>query len=401
MANKVRLKKYLRLGMLVSLLFLGLFLILNKVENKIQKLNYNQKVAQIISLVEAKYPMVSENEIMEMVNSKEINQEIFEKYNINLTRDSLILKNDAQTNIFVVINLSFLGVFGIILGLIFLRYQREQDKELKEITNYIEAINKRNYGLKMEEISEDELSILKNELYKITVMLKESADNSLKDKQNLKQALEDISHQLKTPLTSILIMLDNLTYEEVDKGIQEEFLRDIRREIVSINFLVQSLLKLTKFEVNQIKYQKEEILVEDLVREAVKKVAPIIDLKNINVKIEGTGKVKLVCDFKWQVEALTNILKNSLEHSQDKGQVKIKYEDCNAYVKIGIKDYGEGIKKEDLPHIFERFYKGSSNSDSMGIGLALAKSIIEEDKGTIEVTSNSLETEFVIKYFKI
>ncbi len=254
----------------------------------------------------------------------------------------------------------------------------------------------------IEDNSEDELSILKNELYKITVMLKEVAENSKNDKLKLKDSLSDISHQLKTPITSILIMLDNiLDDKEMPENIRNEFIKDIKREIINIKFLVESILKLSRIDSNTIKFIKKEVTIQEILEEAVKNISMMKEIRNIKINVKGNTKDTIICDMKWQVEAITNILKNCIEHSKENGEIEIVYEKNNIYEEIKIMDYGTGIDKEDLPHIFERFYKGkNSSSDSIGIGLALSKSIIESNNGYIEVISELGEGSiFTIKYF--
>ena len=286
--------------------------------------------------------------------------------------------------------------------LTFLCFNNKKDKEINKITKFLEQINRRNYKLELDDMSEDELSILKNEIYKTTIMLKEAAENSNKEKLELKESLSDISHQLKTPLTSILIILDNLIDDpEMDKNTREDFIKDIKREINSISFLVQSILKLSKLDTNTINFIEEEIELKKLINQAIKNVSMLSDLRNVNVKLKIKSNPVIKCDFKWQVEAISNILKNCIEHSNNDSDVIVTIEDNKIYSKITIKDSGGGIDKEDLPHIFERFYKGkNATPDSIGIGLSLAKTIIEKDNGTINVESDNNGTEFTIKYFK-
>ena len=290
----------------------------------------------------------------------------------------------------------------LLFALVFVVYKKRQNKKIREITKYIQEINKKNYNLKLRENREGELSILKNEIYKTTVMLKEVAENSIKDKTNLKDALSDISHQLKTPFTSILIILDNLIDNpDMPEETRNDFIRDIKREIVNINFLVNSILILSKFESNTIEFTREEVSLQSLIEEVVKRNEILADLKNVKIEVVGDLSPTLKCDFKWQVEALVNILKDCIEHSFETGKVIIECEKNKVYTQIKIKDFGEGILEEDLPHIFERFYKGkNAKSNSIGIGLALAKTIIENDDGTIAVTSSQAGTEFIVKYFE-
>jgi signal transduction histidine kinase len=303
----------------------------------------------------------------------------------------------------LILNIAFVLLIIAVLISIFLKYNNSKDKEISEITKYIEEINRKNYTLHIDEISEDELSILKNEIYKTTIMLKENAENSLTDKKNLKKSLEDISHQLKTPLTSILIMLDNLIDDtNMDSNMREEFIRDIKKEVTNINFLVQSILKLSKFDSNTISFSKEKIYLKEIVEEAVKKLSSLCDLRNINIEISGDNKAQITGDFMWQVEAISNIVKNCVEHSNSNEKIIINYEQNNIYSSISIQDFGEGILKEDLPHIFERFYKGKNSTEGgIGIGLALAKTIIEEGNGSIDVKTSKNGTKFIIKYFKV
>ena len=215
--------------------------------------------------------------------------------------------------------------------------------------------------------------------------------------------MEDISHQLKTPLTSILVMLDNIIEDSnMEEKIRNDFIVDIKRNVLNINFLVQSLLKLSKFDANAIHFVKRENDLKTIIEESIKNVSTLCDLRNINIKLNIKENSKIICDDKWQIEALTNIIKNAIEHSKNNSNIIINIENNNVYSMIEVIDFGEGIAKKDIKHIFERFYKcKNTKTDSIGIGLALAKTIIEEDKGTISVESNKLETKFIIKYYKI
>ena len=404
MSNKIKFKKSIIISLIITIIFSAFVAISNIYEYKEYTQNFNKKMASIIELIQSKYPEISTDEIVEIVNSKEIRQNnLLKKYGIDLEKKTIILENNKTNNKFMKIEVSIVFIGSIILLLIFILYERNQDKEIDEITKYLEAINNKNYTLKIDENSEDELSILKNELYKVTVMLRENASNSLKDKINLKIALEDISHQLKTPLTSILIILDNLIDNpEMDYQTRVEFLHDLKRESIRIQSLIQSILKLSKFDSNTVQFIKQDIYLKQIVDEAIKNTESLADLKNIKINVEENKKIKLNCDLLWQTEAVTNILKNCIEHSSENTKIDIKYNNNSVYSYITITDYGEGISKEDIPHIFERFYRGkNSANESIGIGLSLSKTIIESNNGIITVESNNNKTTFTIKYFKL
>ena len=404
MSNKIKFKKSIIISLIITIIFSVFVAISNIYEYKEYTQNFNKKMASIIELIQSKYPEISTDEIVEIVNSKEIPQNnLLKKYGIDLEKKTIILENNKTNNKFMKIEVSIIFIGSIILLLIFILYERNQDKEIDEITKYLEAINNKNYTLKIDENSEEELSILKNELYKVTVMLRENASNSLKDKINLKTALEDISHQLKTPLTSILIILDNLIDNpEMDYQTRVEFLHDLKRESIRIQSLIQSILKLSKFDSNTVQFIKQDIYLKQIVDEAIKNTESLADLKNIKINVEGNKKIKLNCDLLWQTEAVTNILKNCIEHSSKNTKIDIKYNNNSVYSYITITDYGEGISKEDISHIFERFYRGkNSSNESIGIGLSLSKTIIESNNGIISVESNSDKTTFIIKYFKL
>lgn len=402
MKNKVELKKMIIASIILILAFIMVFIAVLYKQYKEYTYNFNEKVSAIFGKIIEEYPDVDKNDLMKILNNKENSSyELFREYGIDLKEDSVILANEKKFNEFIIIDLVLLVAFAILLLIIFLRYNNHKDKKIKEITNYIEEINKRNYKLDIEDNTEDELSILKNELYKTTVMLKEVAENSVNDKLNLKNSLSDISHQLKTPLTSILIMLDNiLDNKDMEENIRNEFIKDIKREIINIKFLVEAILKLSKIDSNSVKFTKREVVLKEIITEAVKNVSIISELKDVQIKVIGNETDKITCDLKWQVEAITNILKNCIEHSKENSEIVVKYEQNNMYSEIEIKDFGLGIDKQDLPHIFERFYKGkNSSNESVGIGLALSKSIIENDNGYIGVYSElGKGTVFTIKY---
>ena len=404
MKNKIELKKYIISTLIVFICLFILFLFLNIYEYKTYTKNFNNKISAIINVIKKDYPKITDKEIIKIINNDTLKtNDFFNKYGIDVNNKSILIKNVRDYHKFLAINLSFLTITVVILLIIYIRYNYKKEKDIKDIIKCIEQINKKNYEIQIDSISEDELSILKNEIYKTTIMLKEAAENSSKDKLNLKKSLEDISHQLKTPLTSILVMLDNIIEDSnMEEKIRNDFIVDIKRNVLNINFLVQSLLKLSKFDANTVHFVKQENDLKTIVEESIKNVSTLCDLRNINIKLNIKENSKIICDDKWQIEALTNIIKNAIEHSKNNSNIIINIKNNNVYSMIEVIDFGEGIAKKDIKHIFERFYKcKNTKTDSIGIGLALAKTIIEEDKGTISVESNKLETKFIIKYYKI
>ena len=401
--NKVHLKKFLLISIIPIIVFLILGNIFFFYQYHSYTQNYNNKIASLVNLLDKEYPDIDRNELISILNSDDkVSEDIFSRYGIDIQNESIIIENDRLFSGFIIVyNILFIGL-ALSIILLYLKHEKDQNKEIKKIARCIEEINKKNYSINIDENSEDELSILKNELYKITIMLKEDAENSKKDKLKLKDSLSDISHQLKTPLTSINIMLDNiLDNPDMDNNTKEKFLQNIKREITNISSLVGEILKLSKFDASVIKFEEQQVFIDNIVKSAISNVEMMAELKNINIEVNNQDNIKLVCDAKWQIEAITNILKNCIEHSKDDSTITIDIDSNKIYKQITIKDNGEGIDEKDLPHIFERFYKGKNSSkDSVGIGLALAKTIIEKDNGSINVDSKKgRQTTFVIKYY--
>ena len=401
--NKVHLKRFLLMSLIPIIVFLiiGNIFFFYQYQSYIQ--NYNSKIAVIVSLVEEEYPNIDRSELISILNSDDkISEDIFSRYGIDVQKESIIIENDRLFSRFIIIyNILFIGL-ALSIILLYLKHENDQDKEIKRIVKCIKEINKKNYAINIEDNTEDELSILKNEIYKTTVMLKEMAENSKDDKLRLKDSLSDISHQLKTPLTSINIMLDNiLDNPDMDADTKEKFIQSIKREVTNISNLATEILKLSKFDANVVRFENKEVLVKDIIKKAISNVEMMAEIKNVEIKVVFHDNVKLVCDLNWQVEAIINILKNCIEHSSENSFINIEVIDNKIYKEIIIKDSGEGIDKKDLLHIFERFYKGKNSSkDSVGIGLALAKKIIEMNNGSISVNSvKGKGTIFTIRYY--
>ena len=400
MKNKIN-KKALLFIIITTFIAVSFFAFILKYQYKNYTKNYNESINSIIYEVTLKYPDISKDDLIEIMNNNKKSVDVLSKYGINDENSSIIL-NDKLFKKYFFIDLLILVFVILIIYLFFIINKSKRNKKINKIIELISSINRRNFDIDIEEYTEDELSGLKQEIYKTSLMLRSEADNQLKDKLNLKDSLSDISHQLKTPLTSITIMIDNiLDNDDMDTKTRRKFLINIKREIININFLVQNLLKLSKFDANVIKFNKEDVLIKNIVDEAIKKVSALSELKGISIKVSGDKNATINCDFMWEVEAISNIIKNSIEHIGNDGFVEINYTKNKAYSRILIRDNGVGIDSEDLPHIFDRFYKGkNTNRDSVGIGLALSKSIIEKDNGSISVKSTpNIGTIFTIKFF--
>ena len=365
----------------------------------------NEKISEIIEYIIKENPAIDTKNIIQILNSNEYKdgEEELKKYGINIEEVNSIIAVQKQMKTNIILNIILIVLFSVLYMAIIFIYLKQRDKKINQITQYINEIKNRKYDLDINENSEDELSNLKNELYKITIMLKEESEISRQDKEKIKMSVEDISHQLKTPLTSIMIMLDNLKDNpNMDEDTKQRFIFEISKQVDWINWLVISILKLSRLEADVVKFSNNKINVKKFIDEIIGNLEIPIEIKNQKISIEGDEDASFIGDYKWQQEAITNIIKNAIEHNKENGKITIKYEENVLFTKITIIDEGQGIAKEDLKHIFERFYKAQNSSDnSVGIGLSLAKNIIEKNNGMINCKSEiGNGTEFIVKYMK-
>ena len=396
--------KILIFGLCYIIIAILVFLMLSQIQYEKYTNQMNIVIAEIVDKIVEKYPDVEEEEIIKILNGTEQSQKkyILEKY--GYTQNTVAIEEiSKERSSFIKIDIAIIIAGGIAVTIVLLSYNKKREEKISDINSYIGKVNSDNYELKIEENGEDELTKLRNELYKTTVLLRETAENSEKEKTNLSNSLTDISHQLKTPLTSIRIMIDNIQNNpDMDEKTRNEFIEDISKQIDWISSLVISLLKLAKFDAGSIVMRDEEINVKKLIQNIISNLAILIDIKDIKIEENISEQITLFADYNWQIEALTNIIKNCVEHSFDGGKIKIEAESNSVFTKIIITDEGEGIEKKDLNRIFERFYKSAKSSEnSIGIGLALAKTIIEKERGYIKVESEvGKGTKFEIKYLK-
>ena len=386
--------------LILCILVLTNIIVLTNAFNKSVE-EYNKGVYELIGLIKEKYPDVLKEDIIDILNGKE-NEKYLEEgekfakdFGINNNELAILKLEDTKNNIIIYSSgiMTFLAFCILSVWIISAIIKK---RKIAKITEYIRQINKKSYELKIKDNGEDE-----NELYKITIMLKEEAENSKKDKKFLAKSLQDISHQIKTPLTSISIMLDEIKENEnMDDLTKKKFIFEISRQVENINFLTISLLKLSKLDSGTVEFEKKKYNLEDLVNEAIKNLEIAIEIKNIEVKAY-LDKQYVIGDYKWTLEAITNIIKNCIEHTKENKKIYVKLRKTNIYTQLIIQDEGEGIEEKDLKHIFDRFYKGkNSQENSFGIGLSLSKSILEKQNATITCSSTLNEgTTFKIFFY--
>jgi len=275
-------------------------------------------------------------------------------------------------------------------------------REIEKLSSYLRKITNGDYSLDIRDNAEGELSILKNDIFKVTLMLSEQSSYLQQDKVRLTDAISDISHQLKTPLTSMVVMADLLSNPNLDPAKRKEFTHNIQVQLERIEWLVSSLLKIAKIDADIVQFKKEKVAANILVQHALQSVLIPMDIKQLSLEISGDETVTFQVDLNWTVEALINILKNCIEHTDEGGAISISFTENALYTELTIEDTGKGIAKEDLPYIFKRFYKGkNAGEESVGIGLALSYSIIKNQQGNIEVKSEiGKGTTFRIKFYK-
>lgn len=396
------------LCLITILLMMGIMGILSYVQYREYTSSINNITAQLIGEIIQNHPELEEEiikgiEQQENKKRQEEGKELLRQYGYEeqekIYQESL--EQELKQN--MLLNIGLIAVLGIIFLAIFITYIIIKDRKIEQMTQYIKRVQKGDYTLSLKDNTEGELSDLRNEMQKVTIMLKEQAELLQKEKKQLENALSDISHQLKTPLTSISVMIDILRENpNVPEDKKREFLYEVTRQLEWINWLVISLLKLSKLDAGTIQFKKEKVNVNKLVREVVNNLSIPIELRNQQVRITGEETAYFIGDYHWSLEAVLNVVKNCLEHTPQGKKVDISFAENPLYTEIRIQDEGCGIAKEDLPHIFERFYKGKNASkDSVGIGLALAQSIVQGQGGDISVYSiEGKGSTFSIKWYK-
>lgn len=254
--------------------------------------------------------------------------------------------------------------------------------------------------LPITEYNEGELSILANQIQKITLLLKESAEVVTTDKKYLADSLADISHQLRTPLTAMNLTASMLRNPELTTEKRIELSKELRNLLTRTDWLVETLLKISKLDAGTVKLIQKPVRVKELVSRAAEPLAIPMDLRNQRLIVHCKEEA-FTGDPIWTAEALGNILKNCTEHTPEGGTITVTVSETSLYTQIEVEDTGAGFNPQDIPHLFERFYKGvNASENSYGIGLALARTVITSQNGSVQAMNGKTGAKFVIKFYK-
>lgn len=295
-----------------------------------------------------------------------------------------------------------LGVALLITLMVFVIYHRRRERKIEELIQYLMKVQDHMELPAFTSMNEGSLGILQSEIYKLVVQLKEQYNGEQKQKEYMVDMLSDISHQIKTPMTAISLMTDLLAAPELSDEKRLDYVEKINQQTNRITWLVRNLLTLSQLEADMLELKKEEISLKDMLDAIMDTFEIMAEVKDVELSLECPKEVVITCDRQWTREAISNIVKNCIEHTKEGGSVQIAVEQNNLATEILIQDTGEGILKEHLPNIFKRFYKspGSSNS-SVGIGLSMSKQIIMRQNGTITVESEvGVGSKFLVKLYK-
>lgn len=312
------------------------------------------------------------------------------------------------TNIVILIFLIFIDIhpalasLGILLvnAVFYFKERYERKKKVNKLNNYLSSLNLGQQVSHFANYSEGELSVLQSELYKLSVTLTHQNEQFKENHKFIQDSLNDIAHQIKTPLTSMMVMIDLMGETELPYEKQKEFVGSMQKQLERLKLLVTNLLTLSKLDAQVIKYNPSWISDKELFEIVLEPFQVILELKEIPL-IEKYTDEEVYIDVDWMVEALGNLVKNAIEYSQKDEPLSIVSEINPLYWKITIEDSGKGMSQDDIDHLFERFYRGkNSSTDSVGIGLSLTERIIVQQQGKISVESKEGEfTRFKIEFY--
>ncbi len=296
------------------------------------------------------------------------------------------------------------GQIATVLSLLLiLIYYISTYKRYRKIASLAGDINKVLHGdntISLENYSEGELGILHSEIYKMTIRLREQQQKLMSDKEYLADSIADISHQIRTPLTSINLLVQLLSAPDLTDERRQQLTHELYGLLSRIDWLITTLLKISKLDAGTVQFKEEKVSLEALINKSCSTLLVPIELRGQELVINAAGD--FIGDLAWTCEAIGNIVKNCMEHTPEGGKIEIEAAENTLYSEIVIKDNGTGISQEDMPHIFERFYKGKDSDDkSFGVGLALARMIITSQKGTVKAENQKpTGAMFSIRFYK-
>ena len=368
---------------------------------------YNMSLASLVGSVMEEYPDAQMDNLIAMLNGQdnaERGEMLLRQYGIFTENENSAFTTQTKrmTALQWEMNLIFLALTALLVGTVLIYLSRRQAHILK-ICNYMEELVRGNYGLDIQDNSDDELSGLKNEVYKLTVFFREQAERASANRRALADSVADISHQLKTPLTSVRVLLDNLSdSENMDADTRHRFLEEISSQISDVTWLVTTLLKLSRLDAGVVELEEKPLQLETLAEDICDRLELNAEWRQVELCKEIPGQIIVKGDKKWLKEALLNVVKNAVEHSNVGGKVILAAEENDVYTQLTVQNWGEVIPEEEQKHLFERFYRGSTaGKESVGIGLALAKEILVRHNGYITVESGREQgTIFCIKFIK-
>ena len=295
----------------------------------------------------------------------------------------------------------FTLVFTTLLLLISIMSTYKRYKRIYDLSTDVDRILHGNdMKFRLDKYHEGELAVLQSEIHKMTMRLREQSQQLQEDKNYLANALADISHQVRTPLTSINLLIGLLSEPDIPDERRMKMTRELLGLLSRIDWLITTLLKISKLDAGTVQFKQETISLNELIRKATDSLLIPIEIKEQNLYINANGN--FTGDVSWTVEAISNIVKNCMEHTPNGGEIRIEASENSFFAEIVISDSGTGISKEDLPHIFDRFYKSKNASDkNFGIGLSLARMIITNQNGVIKAENNVIKGAlFTIRFYK-
>ncbi len=354
--------------------------------------------AAFLGNVKAYYPEVAEEEWVALLSGTENLEEgrvLLARYGIFEESSAFYMQEQGFYRVWAVGNASLLFLGAGMFIVVFL-YLWGSCRRADRLCGYIRRMERGDYCLELQENREDELSLLQNELYKVMLLLKEQAERAVAQRKALAASVSDISHQIKTPLTSVMVLLDNLSESSrMEEATRRRFLQEITSQLTGLHWLVITLLKLSKLDAGVVELKQEQVSLQGLLARVAEKLEIQAQWQQVELSLQmPKGECLITGDAHWTEEAVANLVKNAIEHSPAEAQVEITLEDTAVYAQINIKDHGEGISAEEQRHIFERFYQGkarrrtASDDSNMGLGLALAKTVITKEGGYLTVESD-------------